>query len=80
MPPFLSSITRLTLRWLESADREAAITAKNELVDHLTEIGNREEQIDYWLSYAGEMSAVEGETLAEVIETEASRCGRTATT
>ena len=72
VPPHLSHITRLTLRWLESADRETAITARNELVDLLTEQGNRQEQIDYWLSYAAEMSAVQGETLAdEVIETEA---------
>ena len=71
MPPYLSPITRLTLAWLQSADREAAISARNELVDYLTELGNRQEQIDYWLNYAAEMSAVEGETLAEVIETEA---------
>jgi len=33
--------------------------------------GNSQAQIEYWLSYAAEMSALEDETLESVIETEA---------
>jgi len=62
--------TRLTLRWLESPDRETAIAARNDLVDHLTEAGNSQEQIENWLNYIPEMTPLEGETLASILETE----------
>lgn len=67
----ISPITRLTLRWLEVADREAANTAKHDLINLLESAGNTQDQTDHWLCYAPEMTALEGETLAEVIETEA---------
>ena len=67
----ISPITRLTLRWLEVAERQAAIAAKHDLINHLGSAGNTQDQIDHWLCYAPEMTALEGETLAEVIETEA---------
>ena len=63
-----SPITRLTLRWLDSADDAVASATARELVDHLGVAGNTQDQINYWVSYAPEMSAGPGETLAEVIE------------
>jgi hypothetical protein len=63
MPPHLSGITRATLRWLEGGGTKA-------LIEYLETVGSSQAQIDLWLSYAAEMGAVEGETLAEVIETE----------
>ena len=71
MPPQLSLFTRLTLRWTEAGDYDAAITAKDDLVGYLEDAGNSQDQVDYWLSYSSEMTALEGETLAVVIETEA---------
>jgi hypothetical protein len=67
----LSRLTHLTLRILEAPDTETAMVAEEALVDYLVDAGNTQEQIDYWLGYSSNMSAVEGETLAEVIETEA---------
>ena len=64
MPTHVSRLTRLTLRWLENGNR-------TELVEYLETNGNSQSQIDHWLSYAAEMSALEVETLDSVIETEA---------
>jgi hypothetical protein len=64
-------ITRLTLRWLEIADHESAIAARHDLVNHLESAGNTQDQVDHWLCYTPEMTALEGEMLTEVIETEA---------
>ena len=33
--------------------------------------GNSQDQIDYWFSFSSNMMALEGETLAAIIETEA---------
>jgi len=71
MPPQLSRITRLTLRWLEAPDRETAFAASNELTRYMEDSGNTQEQIDYWFSYSSNMIALEGETLAAIVETEA---------
>ena len=71
MPPQLSRITRLTLRWIEAPDYETDIAASNELTSYLEDSGNTQEQIDYWFSYSSNMMALEGETLASIIETEA---------
>jgi len=38
--------------------------------------GNSQDQIEYWLSYAAEMSALEDETLESVIETEVIMAGK----
>jgi hypothetical protein len=65
--------TRLTLRWSEIADLEAATVARHDLAKYLEPGGNTQGQIDHWLSYAPDMTALQGETLAEVIETEASK-------
>ena len=67
----ISPVTRLTARWLDTADHQIAIAARHDLVKHLKSPGNTQDQIDHWLSYAPEMTAREGETPAEVIETEA---------
>jgi hypothetical protein len=71
MSPQLSRITRLTLRWLEAPDRDTAIATMQDLVDYMKGASNTQEQVDYWMDYSSNMSAVDGETLAEVIETEA---------
>ena len=71
MPPQLSQLTRLTLRWIEAGDYETGIAAKDDLVKYLEGAGNNQDQVDHWLSYSSEMTALEGETLAEVIEVEA---------
>jgi hypothetical protein len=68
MPPQLA---RLTLRWLEAPDREVDIVTSKDLVKYLESAGNSQAQIDYWFDYSSNMSAVERETLTEVIETEA---------
>ena len=68
----ISPVTRLTARWLDTADHQIAIAARHDLVKHLKSPGNTQDQIDQWLSYAPEMTTLEGETPAEVIETEAS--------
>lgn len=66
----LSPITRLTVRWLNSADDATAKAAAGELIELLHARSNSQDQIEYWLSYAGEMTAGPGEPLAQVIETE----------
>ena len=71
MPPQLSRITRLTLRWLEAPDGETHIAASNELKRYMEDSGNTQKQIDYWFSYSSHMMALEGETLAAIVETEA---------
>ena len=71
MPPQLSRITRLTLRWLEAPDYETDIAASNELTRYMEDSGNTQEQIDYWFSYSSNMMAMVGEPLAAIIETEA---------
>ena len=71
MPHKISQITRLTLRWLETADNETATSSRYDLIDYLERIGSTQDKIDHWLSYAAEMTALENETLASVIETEA---------
>ena len=71
MPPQLTRITRLTLRWLEAPDREVDIATSRDLTKYLESAGNSQTQIDYWFDHSSNMSAVDGETLAEVIETEA---------
>ena len=64
MPPRLSRLTELTLQWLEGGNTSA-------LIAYLETTGNSQTQIDHCLSYAGEMTAQEDETLESVIETEA---------
>lgn len=71
MPPQLSRIIRLTLRWIEAPDREVDIATSDELTRYLKESGNTQEQIDYWFNYSSNMMALEGETLAAIVETEA---------
>ena len=64
----------MTLRWIEAGDHDtaiAAIAAKHDLVRFLEGAGNSQDQVDHWLSYSSEMAALEGETLAAVIEVEA---------
>ena len=61
----------MTLRWIEAGDHDTAITAKANLVRYLEGTGNSQNGVDLWLSYSSEMTALEGETLAEVIEVEA---------
>lgn len=71
MPPLLSQLTRLTLRWIEAGDYDTAIAAKDNLVKYLEAAGNSQDQVDHLLSYSSEMTALEGEAPAAVIETEA---------
>lgn len=71
MHPKIPQITRLTLRWLEAPDRDAATATMQDLVDYMKSASNTQEQVDYWVDYSSNMMALEGETLAEVIETEA---------
>ena len=61
----------MTLRWIEAGDHDTTITAKANLVRYLEGTGNSQNGVDHWLSYSSEMTALEGETLAEVIEVEA---------
>jgi hypothetical protein len=63
----------MALRWLEVPDREVDIVTSKDLVKYLESAGNTQTQIDYWFDYSSNMSAVDGETPAEVIETEAIR-------
>jgi hypothetical protein len=61
-------------RWTsdpETADNETAISSRHDLIGYMESIGNTRDQIDHWLRYSAEMSALEGETPESVIETEA---------
>ena len=71
MPPQLSQLMRLTLHWIEAGDYDTAIAAKHDLVRFLEGAGDSQDQVDHWLSFSSEMTALEGETLAAVIEVEA---------
>jgi hypothetical protein len=42
-----------------------------DLAGYMQTGGNTQDQIDYWVDYSSNMMALEGETLAVVIETEA---------
>ena len=70
MPSQLYRLIPLTLRWIEVVDYERAIAAKAELVMYLEGAG-KSRQVDHWLGYSSETTALEGEILAAVIEVEA---------
>lgn len=66
----VSKLTRLTIRWFEAPDDDF-LDFQGDLIWHLEESGNTPEQIKYWMGYSPETGALEDETLAEVIKTEA---------
>jgi len=53
-----------------SHDEEAHI-ASNELKRFMQDLGNTQKQIEYWFSYSSHMMALELETLAAIVGTQA---------
>ena len=67
----LIRLTELTVRWLATDYEAVARDAAHGLVAHLEGTGNTIGQIEHWMNYAAEITAIEDETLELVIETEA---------
>jgi hypothetical protein len=68
-----SKIVTLTLRRLAAVETDNLDDFQFEedrLMSYMKSSGSSDKQIEYWLSYSSEMSALPGESIGEIIETE----------